>query len=223
MAFPINSNPRLSQHVINPRLHRLEPRKDVVPQESRSEIERIFQWRKKSKHATRICSPLSPLRNPDIESWSPADGKWRSQEFEQRRQRTLASCDASVFRRKLKDYRSRIECEEFSFGLDVSEHCLRCRQDTLCKRLLVQRARDFIRSRSSSPVSDYSSSSDEALEDEPLFDNFAPLPFSLTEKLVDLNVVEVAGFDDIENIEPGSPPTSAHTHASPTLVYEMDL
>jgi hypothetical protein len=101
-----NSDARLSGHVPNPRLFRLEHTKDVAPQESRTEVERFFQWRKQNKHATRICSPLSPLRNPD--SWSVSDGKWRRQELEQRRLRTLASCETSIFRRKLKDHRSRM-------------------------------------------------------------------------------------------------------------------
>jgi len=50
-------------------------------------------------------------------------------------------------------------------GLDISDHCHRCRQDCLCKRLLVQRAREMIRSTSTSPISSKGTlSSDE--EDE---------------------------------------------------------
>jgi hypothetical protein len=57
------------------------------------------------------------------------------------------------------------ECEEFMPGLDISDHCYRCRQDPLCKRLLVQRARELLRSTSTSPISSEGTlSSDE--EDE---------------------------------------------------------
>lgn len=50
-------------------------------------------------------------------------------------------------------------------GLDISDHCHRCRQDSLCKRLLVQRAREVLRSTSTSPISSEDTlSSDE--EDE---------------------------------------------------------
>ena len=50
-------------------------------------------------------------------------------------------------------------------GLDISDHCYRCRQDSLCKRLLVQRAREALRSTSTSPISSEGTlSSDE--EDE---------------------------------------------------------
>ena len=50
-------------------------------------------------------------------------------------------------------------------GLDVSDHCHRCRQDSLCKRLLVHRAREMLRSTSTSPISSEGAlSSDE--EDE---------------------------------------------------------
>lgn len=38
-------------------------------------------------------------------------------------------------------------------GLDISDHCYRCRQDSLCKRLLAQRAREMLRSTSTSPIS----------------------------------------------------------------------
>ena len=59
----------------------------------------------------------------------------------------------------------RSECEEFMPGLDISDHCYRCRQDSLCKRLLVQRAREMLRSTSTSPISSEGTlSSDE--EDE---------------------------------------------------------
>jgi len=52
-------------------------------------------------------------------------------------------------------------------GLDISDHCYRCRQDSLCKRLLVQRAREMLRSTSTSPISSEGTlSSDE--EDEML-------------------------------------------------------
>ena len=57
------------------------------------------------------------------------------------------------------------ECEEFTPGLDISDHCYRCRQDSLCKRLLAQRAREMLRSTSTSPISSEGTlSSDE--EDE---------------------------------------------------------
>jgi len=50
-------------------------------------------------------------------------------------------------------------------GLDISDHCYRCRQDSLCKRLLAQRAREMLRSTSTSPISSEGTlSSDE--EDE---------------------------------------------------------
>jgi glycerol-3-phosphate O-acyltransferase len=50
-------------------------------------------------------------------------------------------------------------------GLDISDHCYRCRQDSLCKRLLVQRLREMLRSTSTSPISSEGAlSSDE--EDE---------------------------------------------------------
>ena len=50
-------------------------------------------------------------------------------------------------------------------GLDISDHCYHCRQDSLCKRLLVQRAREMLRSTSTSPISSEGTlSSDE--EDE---------------------------------------------------------
>jgi hypothetical protein len=50
-------------------------------------------------------------------------------------------------------------------SLDISDHCYRCRQDSLCKRLLVQRAREMLRSTSTSPISSEGTlSSDE--EDE---------------------------------------------------------
>ena len=50
-------------------------------------------------------------------------------------------------------------------GLDISDHCYRCRQDSLCKRLLAQRARELLRSTSTSPISSEGTlSSDE--EDE---------------------------------------------------------
>jgi len=50
-------------------------------------------------------------------------------------------------------------------SLDISDHCYRCRQDSLCKRLLAQRAREMLRSTSTSPISSEGTlSSDE--EDE---------------------------------------------------------
>lgn len=50
-------------------------------------------------------------------------------------------------------------------GLDISDHCYRCRQDSLCKRLLAQRAREMLRSTATSPISSEGTlSSDE--EDE---------------------------------------------------------
>ena len=52
-------------------------------------------------------------------------------------------------------------------GLELSDHCHRCRQDSLCKRLLAQRAREMLRSTSTSPISSEGTlSSDE--EDEVL-------------------------------------------------------
>jgi len=65
----------------------------------------------------------------------------------------MTSLDTSAFARRAGDRRSRTECEEFMPGLDISDHCYLCRQDSLCKRLLVQRAREMIRSTSTSPIS----------------------------------------------------------------------
>jgi len=50
-------------------------------------------------------------------------------------------------------------------GMEISDHCHRCRQDSLCKRLLAQRAREMLRTTSTSPISSEGTlSSDE--EDE---------------------------------------------------------
>lgn len=65
----------------------------------------------------------------------------------------MTSLDTSAFARRAGDRRSRTECEEFMPGLDISDHCYCCRQDSLCKRLLVQRAREMLRSTSTSPIS----------------------------------------------------------------------
>ena len=84
-------------------------------------------------------------------------------------------------------------------GLDISDHCYRCRQDSLCKRLLVQRAREMLRSTSTSPISSEGTlSSDE--EDEVLHahvDTLAALGkgFELTTS------VTVAGVDSIADDE----------------------
>lgn len=109
------------------------------------------------------------------------------------------------------------ECEEFAYDIEVSDHCYRCRQDTLCKRLLVQRGKEFLRSRSSSPTSDYSSSSDEEFLPTPV-DVIAPS--LLSEKLVSFRV-EVVDADENQDVAPDSAPT-ASSRVSPSLV-PMDL
>jgi hypothetical protein len=80
-------------------------------------------------------------------------------------------------------------------GLDISDHCYRCRQDSLCKRLLVQRAREMLRSTSTSPISSEGTlSSDE--EDEIL--NTPLDPISTLAKGFELRTgVTVADIDSI--------------------------
>ncbi|KAF9648965.1 hypothetical protein BDM02DRAFT_3269108 [Thelephora ganbajun] len=128
-----------------------------------SELEKLYNRLKRTPNISRILSPLNPIRNPD--SLVPSDVKWIKEEREIRRRRIMTSLDTSAFARRTGDRRSRTECEEFMPGLDISDHCYRCRQDTLCKRLLVQRAREMLRSTSTSPISSEGTlSSDE--EDE---------------------------------------------------------
>jgi hypothetical protein len=96
------------------------------------------------------------------------------EEREIRRRRVMTSLDTSAFARRACDRRSRTECEEFMPGLDISDHCYRCRQDSLCKRLLVQRVREMLRSTSTSPISSEGTlSSDE--EDEILGSHVDPI------------------------------------------------
>lgn len=92
------------------------------------------------------------------------------------------------------------ECEEFMLGLDISDHCYRCRQDSLCKRLLVQRAREMLRSTSTSPISSEGTlSSDE--EDEILnthVDAITPLDkgFELKTGVTVADIDAIAGDED---------------------------
>jgi hypothetical protein len=94
----------------------------------------------------------------------------------------------------------RSECEEFMPGLDISDHCYRCRQDSLCKRLLVQHAREMLRSTSTSPISSEGTlSSDE--EDEILnahIDAIIPLGkgFKLATGVTVADIDPFAGDED---------------------------
>ena len=77
----------------------------------------------------------------------------------------LCSCTAIHHLILMRNPFGSSECEEFMLGLDISDHCYRCRQDSLCSRLLVHRAREMLRSTSTSPISSEGTlSSDE--EDE---------------------------------------------------------
>lgn len=128
-----------------------------------SQLEKLYNRLKRTPNVSRILSPLNPIRNPD--SFIPSDVKLLKEEREIRRRRVMTSLDTSAFARRAGDRRSRTDCEEFMPGLDISDHCHRCRQDSLCKRLLVQRAREVLRSTSTSPISSEDTlSSDE--EDE---------------------------------------------------------
>jgi hypothetical protein len=86
-------------------------------------------------------------------------------------------------------------------GLDISDHCYRCRQDSLCKRLLVQRAREMLRSTSTSPISSEGAlSSDE--EDDILnshIDAIANLHkgFSLKTSVTVADIDSIAGDEDV--------------------------
>lgn len=86
-------------------------------------------------------------------------------------------------------------------GLDISDHCYRCRQDSLCKRLLVQRAREMLRSTSTSPISSEGTlSSDE--EDEVLnthVDSIAALGkgFKLNSRVSVADIDSIAGDEDV--------------------------
>lgn len=100
------SNYTAPRQAPNVRLLRLQSSPAAAGQDHRSEIEKLFKWRKLNKVSPRISSPLSPLRNSD--SWVASDAKWKREEREQRRQRVMFTCDTSVFRRKLSDRRSRM-------------------------------------------------------------------------------------------------------------------
>jgi hypothetical protein len=85
-------------------------------------------------------------------------------------------------------------------GLDISDHCYRCRQDSLCKRLLAQRAREMLRSTSTSPISSEGTlSSDE--EDEILNTHVDPIPtlgktFELKARIAVADVDIIAGNEN---------------------------
>lgn len=84
-------------------------------------------------------------------------------------------------------------------GLDISDHCYRCRQDSLCKRLLVQRAREMLRSTATSPISSEGTlSSDE--EDEILSTHVDAIP-TLGKDLGLKTCVTVADIDSIAGDE----------------------
>lgn len=98
--------PRKLPNMATSRFFHIARTPDVVTLDQRSEIEKIFKWRKLNKFSSRIVSPLNPLRNSDC--WIASDAKWKREEREQRRQRVLFTCDTSVFKRKLSDHRSRM-------------------------------------------------------------------------------------------------------------------
>jgi hypothetical protein len=158
----------------------------------------LYNRLKRTPNASRIPSPLNPIRNPD--SLVPSDARWRKEEREIRRRRTITSLDTSAFARRAGDRRSRTECEEFMPGLDISDHCYRCRQDSLCKRLLAQHAREMLRSTSTSPISSEGTlSSDE--EDEILNTHADPITtmgkaFELKAGITVADVDVIAGDED---------------------------
>ena len=85
-------------------------------------------------------------------------------------------------------------------GLEISDHCHRCRQDSLCKRLLAQRAREMLRSTSTSPISSEGTlSSDE--EDEILNTHVDAITtlgkaFELKTSITVADVDPIAGDED---------------------------
>lgn len=84
-------------------------------------------------------------------------------------------------------------------ALDISDHCYRCRQDSLCKRLLAQRAREMLRSTSTSPISSEGAlSSDE--EDEILnshIDAALGKGFELKTRVAVADIDSIAGDEDV--------------------------
>lgn len=89
-------------------------------------------------------------------------------------------------------------------GLDISDHCYRCRQDSLRKRLLAQRAREMLRSTSTSPISSEGTlSSDE--EDEVLNTHLDPIAtlgkgFELNARVTVADIDSIAGDEDVITI-----------------------
>lgn len=70
-----------------------------------SELEKLYNRLKRTPNASRIPSPLNPIRNPD--SLVPSDAKWIKEERDIRRRRIMTSLDTSAFARRAGDRRSR--------------------------------------------------------------------------------------------------------------------
>ena len=70
-----------------------------------SELEKLYNRMKRTPNASRIPSPLNPIRNPD--SLVPTDARWIKEEREIRRRRVMTSLDTSAFARRAGDRRSR--------------------------------------------------------------------------------------------------------------------
>ena len=70
-----------------------------------SELEKLYNRLKRTPNASRIPSPLNPIRNSD--SMVPSDARWIKEEREIRRRRIMTSLDTSAFARRAGDRRSR--------------------------------------------------------------------------------------------------------------------
>jgi len=211
---PVNNcTPHNCRHALPPNLYPYDPllqghRRNHLARVSQfdvpqppvgpSELEKVYNRLKRTPGISRILSPLNPIRNPD--SLVPSDAKWIKEEREIRRRRIMTSLDTSAFARRAGDRRSRTECEEFMPGLDISDHCYRCRQDSLCKRLLVQRAREMLRSTSTSPISSEgtlsSDEEDEILGAHPGAINTLDKAFELKADIAVVDVDAIVGDED---------------------------
>ncbi|KAF8841794.1 hypothetical protein BDN67DRAFT_488837 [Paxillus ammoniavirescens] len=105
-----------------------------VTQVSREDFERFLRQATKNKHASKIISPLSPLRTPVPALSLTADSAYQS-------------CMPSTFNKPSPRYikgpekRLRTLCDSYQpHDLDSTcVHCQECKRDTVGKRLLVSR------------------------------------------------------------------------------------
>ncbi|KIJ12793.1 hypothetical protein PAXINDRAFT_156765 [Paxillus involutus ATCC 200175] len=101
---------------------------------SREDFERLLRQATKNKHASKIISPLSPLRTPAPALSLTSDSAYRS-------------CMPSTFNKPSPRYfkgpekRLRTLCDSYQpHDLDSTcVHCQECKRDTVGKRLLVSR------------------------------------------------------------------------------------